>query len=250
MSDFVVLLKRAGLNEYESKAYNSLISLGESSASSISKNSGIPRARVYDVLMGLEKKGFVVITPSRPIKFKSIAPKEAMQNLENEKKRQFELHLNELGEIKEALSSKSLFPEREKESTEGVWLIRGKHNISSTLSNMLENCKERAIISTNEANALNKMSLLKQKISHLKKRGVKVSFSCHGKAQKCREIHSSLKELRQFVDFKRSNCEARFAVFDNNSVLLFLDSTAKEENERALLIESPFVASYFASIGK
>ena len=42
-------LQKFGLNLYEAKAYASLLKIGTSNAYKISKESGIPRARIYDV---------------------------------------------------------------------------------------------------------------------------------------------------------------------------------------------------------
>lgn len=60
MSDIVQQLKKLGFNEYEAKAYVSLVKLGPVTAYQVSKESGIPRARIYDVLTTLIEKGIVL----------------------------------------------------------------------------------------------------------------------------------------------------------------------------------------------
>ena len=42
-------LQKFGLNLYEAKAYASLLNLGTANAYKVSKESGIPRASIYDV---------------------------------------------------------------------------------------------------------------------------------------------------------------------------------------------------------
>lgn len=54
-------LKKMGFNEYESKAYLSLVKQGPVSAYQVSKDSGIPRSRIYDVLGNLSEKGIVMV---------------------------------------------------------------------------------------------------------------------------------------------------------------------------------------------
>lgn len=49
-----------GLNQYETKAYVTLVRQGASSAYQVSKNSGVPRARIYEILNDLEQKGVVM----------------------------------------------------------------------------------------------------------------------------------------------------------------------------------------------
>jgi sugar-specific transcriptional regulator TrmB len=59
--DYIVQqLKKLGFNEYESKSYISLVKQGPVTAYQVSKESGIPRARIYDVLNNLVEKGIVM----------------------------------------------------------------------------------------------------------------------------------------------------------------------------------------------
>ncbi|MBW3022798.1 helix-turn-helix domain-containing protein, partial [Candidatus Woesearchaeota archaeon] len=48
-------LKELGLTENEAKAYETLLRLGKTSASHISKESGVPYGRIYNVLSSLEE---------------------------------------------------------------------------------------------------------------------------------------------------------------------------------------------------
>lgn len=60
MDDIVQELKKLGFNEYEAKSYVSLVKQGPVTAYQVSKDSGIPRARIYDVLSSLVEKGIVL----------------------------------------------------------------------------------------------------------------------------------------------------------------------------------------------
>ncbi|MFF2879235.1 TrmB family transcriptional regulator [Gottfriedia sp. NPDC057991] len=60
MGDLVQQFKKLGFNEYESKSYVSLVKQGPVTAYQVSKDSGIPRARIYDVLGNLVEKGIVL----------------------------------------------------------------------------------------------------------------------------------------------------------------------------------------------
>jgi len=53
-------LKKLGLNEYESKAYLKLLEYYPVNGYTLSKNSGIPRSRIYEVLESLKKKQLVL----------------------------------------------------------------------------------------------------------------------------------------------------------------------------------------------
>lgn len=59
MQRIIELLKNSGYTQYESKAYIALLQNSDVTAYQISKDSGIPRARIYEVLANLMQKGIV-----------------------------------------------------------------------------------------------------------------------------------------------------------------------------------------------
>ncbi|MFJ7753156.1 TrmB family transcriptional regulator [Peribacillus muralis] len=60
MQDIIEKLQSLGFSQYEAKAYVSLVRQGQASAYQVSKESGIPRARVYEILNGLQEEGVVI----------------------------------------------------------------------------------------------------------------------------------------------------------------------------------------------
>ena len=60
MVELIAQLKELGFTEYEAKAYTALVQNSHVSAYQVSKNSGIPRARIYDILDVLVEKGLVL----------------------------------------------------------------------------------------------------------------------------------------------------------------------------------------------
>jgi len=62
-----LLLINMGLNEYQAAALAHLIFLGETKATTLSKTSKVPSARIYGVLDQLAKMGLVTIRPGRPV---------------------------------------------------------------------------------------------------------------------------------------------------------------------------------------
>ena len=60
MENLVQQLKTMGFTEYEAKSYVSLVKQGTVTAYQVSKDSGIPRARIYDILKTLVEKGIVL----------------------------------------------------------------------------------------------------------------------------------------------------------------------------------------------
>lgn len=69
-------LNNMGLNEYQASSLTHLLYLGETKATTLSKASGVPTARIYGVLDELSKKGLVIIRPGRPALYSPMTPEE------------------------------------------------------------------------------------------------------------------------------------------------------------------------------
>lgn len=212
--------KKLGLNEYESKAYVSLLSYGTSSASKISSASSIPRARVYDVLVSLEKKGFVEKKLVRPITYSAVLPSVAVKKLESVHRRGFEESINELVSIASSLEKQVSSSPSQDERGEVV-LVSGWQNIFSKISQIMAESKNEVLFcTTSPENVKSKKKEFSRIIGELEKKGVKVKF-----------------KVGPF----------RYVLFDDGKVLLFLNQKSPGfSNEKALLLENQFVASFFA----
>ena len=69
-------LSNMGLNDYQASALAHLLYLGETKATTLSKASGVPNARIYGVLDELSQKGLIIIRPGRPALYTPLTPKE------------------------------------------------------------------------------------------------------------------------------------------------------------------------------
>lgn len=75
-----------GLTDYESKGYLAMLRRHVSTASELSRISGIPRTRVYEILERLTHKGLCIEILDQIKKYKAIAPEIALSRLiENQK---------------------------------------------------------------------------------------------------------------------------------------------------------------------
>jgi len=68
------LLMNMGLNEYQASALSHLLYLGETKATTLSKSSGVPNARIYGVLDELSQRGLVTVRPGRPALYSPMTP--------------------------------------------------------------------------------------------------------------------------------------------------------------------------------
>ena len=87
--DFLTKLKSLGLNSYEAKLWTALLSLGTSTAGELSDVANVPRSRSYDVLEGLEKKGFIIARLGKPIKYLAIPPEEVLDRVKQKVKKEY-----------------------------------------------------------------------------------------------------------------------------------------------------------------
>ena len=83
MDENISTLKGIGLTMYEAQAYVTLTSLIQGSADEVSKNSGIPRSKIYDVLKKLNEKDFIEVEDGRPLTYIAKSPVEVLSREKN-----------------------------------------------------------------------------------------------------------------------------------------------------------------------
>jgi sugar-specific transcriptional regulator TrmB len=119
-------LRELGLSAYEEQAYMALIKLGKSSASTISRQSGVSYGKIYEILGSLEAKGLVHTLPSKTKLFVATDPEQLMK-LVNKKE-------ESLNEIKQNIRDlKQIYTEHE---VEPVVIAKGKNNFYKIVKQM------------------------------------------------------------------------------------------------------------------
>jgi sugar-specific transcriptional regulator TrmB len=112
-------LELLGLNEYEAKAYQAIVDLGESKSHQISAKSGVPYGRIYDVLNSLESKGLIRLTLKKPKTYIAVDPELILV-------KQIEKQISELEKLKE--EAKKMKTQYERFPEEAVFVMKGKEN--------------------------------------------------------------------------------------------------------------------------
>ncbi len=74
-------LEDAGLSQYQADAYVSLLELGSASATELADASGVPSARIYDVLRDLEERGYVETYEGDALRARARDPRKALDDL-------------------------------------------------------------------------------------------------------------------------------------------------------------------------
>ena len=88
-------LEKIGLTGYEIKTFTSLLKTGELTASDLSKQSGVPYSKIYEVLGMLEEKGWIGSDKSRPTKYFAKSPNSARKQ-QNRRSKKISLKMRKL----------------------------------------------------------------------------------------------------------------------------------------------------------
>lgn len=234
--ELLSLLRRLGLNQYESRLYLALLNFGASTASDLSDTANIPRPRAYDVLDKLEKKGFVAIQPGRPTRFAAVMIDEAFENLRKKKHENLEKELEEVGKIQNQLKRriKSFKPIETKGVSDFVWVLRSRDNIYSKLESLIENAKNTIIIATSNEGLKRKLDAYEKHLKRAKKRGVNIKIITPSDTKYS-------KKASQFAEVINRDHKHRFTIADDD-VLLFLTPEIDEKKEVGAWIKSSFFA--------
>lgn len=132
-------LQKFGLNQYEAKAYTALLKIGTSNAYNISKESGIPRARIYDILESITNRGLVMLEESSE-NVKSYTPvpsKVFLEKIKEEWKTDYDEVKNELENLESESTKQEIY----------VFTVKGMENITAYCRQLLKEAKDHVIIS-------------------------------------------------------------------------------------------------------
>lgn len=76
------VLEAAGLSQYQAAAYVTLVELGSASVVELSQASGVPQARIYDVVRELENRGYVETIDRSSLHAQAHEPSTVVNDLE------------------------------------------------------------------------------------------------------------------------------------------------------------------------
>lgn len=235
------------LNVYETKVWLALLTKGIASAGEVAEISGVPRSRTYDVLEGLEKRGFAITKLGKPVKYLGVKPRAIIEKLKNNVKSDAEERVVGLSRIKETVEYEAL-ESLYKEGLDPVKredisaALKGKSNISNYLREILRNATKEVIICTNAEDILSKMKLFQQTFALLKSANIKVKVALSGDEKLIKEARAKLD-----MKIKSINIDAKFFIIDKREILFYL-SKDKDKEEIAIWLNSDFFAQSFAEL--
>ncbi len=125
-------LKKLGLTGNEIKVYMMLLSSGPLTAKEISEYSNVPFSKIYLILNSLKRKGWISHSDSRPTKYFSLSPDEAVKRARINMEREWD---EAVGKVTPILQS--IYDTTHVSEAPDVWIVKGEENISSKVFDLL-----------------------------------------------------------------------------------------------------------------
>lgn len=165
MKTTIFKLTQLGLSEYEAKAYTALLKENPLTAYEISKNSGIPSSKIYEVIRRLESRQIVQsIHGERSRMFIPVSPDEFIENFRTATE-------ESLLAVKTALSDFKVGTD-----TSYTWHIKDYDGLILKAKRMLDTSRQMILLSIWPA----EIEILSKSISDAEDRGVKVAIVHYG----------------------------------------------------------------------
>jgi len=131
MQDLILRLTRLGFAEWEAKAYLALLQRSPVTGYQVSKDSGVPRSMVYEVLGKLVNRGAVLIThDDDSTLYAPVPPAELIERLQREH-----------AELTEGLK-RDLAQVSRRSDEEYVWRIEGYENILARAQKLIGQARD------------------------------------------------------------------------------------------------------------
>jgi len=134
-------MENLGLTGYEIRAYLSLLDAGPLTAADISKKSGVPYSKIYEVLNSLEEKDWLESDSSRPQKFFPKSPSTALETMRTRHENNFRQCQSAIVNELMPMYTKSGMKERPE-----IWVARGIFNIIAKVNEIVQNCQQELLV--------------------------------------------------------------------------------------------------------
>lgn len=214
-------LKSIGLNSYERRLWVALLSRGVSTAGELSEIANVPRSRTYDILESLADKGFVMIQPSKPLKYVAINPVEALDRARSKLQEDYQRKDTRMQELKKSdeiseLSNVFSSGMNIVSPEEIAGTLKGKTSLMRQLDSLLSSAENTIEVSTNDIKDFTQSH--SRQLAKAKRRGVNIKITAPLKGLD----EQTLEDMRQIAEIKHSDDLGRFFIADSKNVLMAL----------------------------
>lgn len=249
------VLKTIGLNLYERKLWVALLSKGNSTAGELADLSNVPRSRCYDVLESLADKGFVIIHPSKPMRYVAIKPKEALTRA----KKRLQQKTDEMIKRIDRVISSDIMRELEQIYSEGIKVVkpedfsgalRGRDAYLEQMETLIENAKKSINFLTTEQGLQEIYEKNLKLLEKASKSGVQIKIA----APITKKVEPIIKDIKRFAQIRNiaevehiDKLLSRVCSIDGKHIIMSLtdDVNTKPNEDLAFWAQSGHAASEF-----
>ncbi len=235
------------LNIYETKVWLALLTKGISSAGEIAESSGVPRSRTYDVLEGLEKRGFAIEKIGKPVKYIAVKPSVIIDKLKNNSMKNAEEKIEVLNKLKDSpeyeeiqsLHNSGLEPLKNQNVSSS---IKGRSNLYSQMRDIMENSEESLHLATSAFELNSKIRMFTEVFARLIKRGADIKVIIPDSEEEAKKLSKKFG-----ITIKSKKINGRFAISDRKEILFTIKpSSTHEDSDHAFWINSQYFTNALA----
>ncbi|MDA8211569.1 MAG: hypothetical protein M0021_06800 [Clostridia bacterium] len=165
MKDIYEKMGQLGFSEYETKAYVGLLQKHPASGYEVSKQSGVPRAKIYETLEKLIEKKAITAILGEPVKYVPLEPAEL-----------FDRQILQLNNAVDFLNQKFKELATLEECCSFMWNLKGRESILIKAKEMIETAEKNLFCALWDQ----EMAELKVSLAAAEERGVKVRVAACG----------------------------------------------------------------------
>lgn len=216
------MLQQFGFTQYESRVYESLISSAVPlDATSVVKQSGVPRSKVYEVLFRLTEKGLVLeSTEDKKRLYRALPIESTIDKL----KADFEENVQRLRRSKE----------KQIPLDDRVWTLKDNHSILAVMLEMIDQAQESIVISGWQDD----LQAYVKRIEEKQQKGIDVTIHSVGELDSRIDNISVLIPDRQHGSLERS----RILIVDDSEVIF---AGIEEDKWQAIRTKSRPLVKFF-----
>lgn len=159
------ILQGLHFTEYEAKAYLALLEKAPLSGYAVARLSGVPRAKIYEVLDGMVARGDVIASYSETVQYAPLPPRVLLQQRKKAAETAFQIAEQEL----EAYAASTL-------DRELIWDIAGREEIFERARDVIGRAQQRVMLHIWQEDA----SALREVLAAAAERGVEVFVIAYG----------------------------------------------------------------------
>lgn len=135
MSEYAEYLQAIGMTEWEAKAYLALLDEAPVSGYAVAKQSGVPRAKIYEVLASLVAKGAAHLARSEPNLYGPLPPRQLIDQARSQMAEKFDEAEQALAHYADQVDTNSV-----------IWDIQGRSHIIDRARQLIASARRSILL--------------------------------------------------------------------------------------------------------